>query len=446
MTAGCRPVRMPRCRSTLLTASTAMVLLAAAAPAALAGPAAPAGTPVGCSATDLAAALAGAGSGAVLDLAGECFYKLTAGLSVPVSLTINGDHATIQPAPSAPAMSMLTMASAADVSINHLTMIRGNGGAPDLGSGAAIKQAGTGTLTLSEANFTGNRAVKAGGAIYSGGPVTLTNCRFSNNSVEISGGGAIDAASVTADHSLFEDNNAGSRGGLGGAIAAGRLSVDSVSFHNNGRYGSGAGGAIFVTGRADEDTVTSSVFYGNKAQTGGAIGAALRSLTLTSTQFLDNEASEGGGAVAMSPVTAGTGNLVLEAGQFFENRTGGLGGAVLGSGHSTDVYRTNFHGNVAQSGGAIAQTAGTLTMLDADVNSNVADKLGGGGIRVGSGATAMLTATSLFVNRSFQIDGVSPYPVAGGGLLNLGTTTITGGTVFGNDPDNCAGSGTTTGC
>lgn len=91
--------------------------------------------------------IAGASSGAVLDLAVGCFYKLTAGLVVAVSLTINGRHATIQPAPSAPAMSMLTLANAVDVSINEVTIIRGNGA----GGGAAIKEAGTGTLTLSQA-------------------------------------------------------------------------------------------------------------------------------------------------------------------------------------------------------------------------------------------------------------------------------------------------------
>jgi hypothetical protein len=36
--------------------------------------------------------------------------------------------------------------------------------------------------------------------------------------------------------------------------------------------------------------------------------------------------------------------------------------------------------------------------------------------------------------------------VPGGGLLNLGTATIVGGLLIGNDPDDCAGSGSTTGC
>jgi predicted outer membrane repeat protein len=298
---------------------------------------------------------------------------------------------------------------------------------------------------LSQATFTDNRAASGGGAISSGVVVRLTNCVFRRNSIEGSGGGAIDAASVTADHSVFENNHAG-HGGLGGAIAAGKLSVDSASFVDNGRHGSGEGGAIFVAGLSGADTVTDSNFVGNKAQTGGAIGASVPSLTLTNTDFASNEASQGGGAVAMSPLTAAAGNLVLEAGHYFKNRAGGFGGAVLGSGNSTDIYRTNFHGNVAQSGGAIAQTTGKLIMLDGDVNSNEADRLGGGGIRVGSGATATLTDTTLFVNRSFQIDGVSPYPVPGGGLLNLGPATVIGGLLIGNDPDDCAGSGTTTGC
>jgi hypothetical protein len=49
-------------------------------------------------------------------------------------------------------------------------------------------------------------------------------------------------------------------------------------------------------------------------------------------------------------------------------------------------------------------------------------------------------------NRSFAISGVSPYPVPGGGLLNLGAATLTGDDLSLNNPGDCAGSGTTTGC
>jgi hypothetical protein len=63
-----------------------------------------------------------------------------------------------------------------------------------------------------------------------------------------------------------------------------------------------------------------------------------------------------------------------------------------------------------------------------------------------SAADLALTDTTVFANRSFEIDGVSPHPVPGGGLLNLGAATLTGGQLIGNYPDDCAGSGTTTAC
>jgi hypothetical protein len=68
-----RKIRMGLIAVAALTVAGAPAI--AYAPAASAAPAA---TPVGCSAADLAAALAGASSGAVLDLAYGCFYKLTA--------------------------------------------------------------------------------------------------------------------------------------------------------------------------------------------------------------------------------------------------------------------------------------------------------------------------------------------------------------------------------
>ena len=53
----------------------------------------------------------------------------------------------------------------------------------------------------------------------------------------------------------------------------------------------------------------------------------------------------------------------------------------------------------------------------------------------------------LGTGRSVSVTGArfSPYLVPGG-LLNLGTATLTADDVSRNDPDDCAGSGTTTGC
>jgi predicted outer membrane repeat protein len=201
-----------------------------------------------------------------------------------------------------------------------------------------------------------------------------------------------------------------------------------------------------VNGATNSATVTGSTFTGNQAETGGAIGANIQSLTVTNSTFARNRAGQGG-AIAIGPIgPSTTGNLAVSGGLFTGNRSGGLGGALIGTGHSVSVTGVRFSGNTGQGGGAIAVTAGTLTMSRARVTGNVATQLGGGGIRVGTNATAAISNSSVVLNRSFAIFGVSPYPVPGGGLLNLGTATLTGDDVSLNDPDDCAGSGTTTGC
>ena len=54
----------------------------------------------------------------------------------------------------------------------------------------------------------------------------------------------------------------------------------------------------------------------------------------------------------------------------------------------------------------------------------------------------------LGTGRSVSVTGArfSRYPVPGGGRPNPGTATLTADDVGRNDPDDCAGSGTTTGC
>jgi hypothetical protein len=163
-----------------------------------------------------------------------------------------------------------------------------------------------------------------------------------------------------------------------------------------------------------------------------------------------------GSTVSISRLTMQRGNGGHDV--FRDNNSGstGLGGAVASAHLSvSDSTFTDNGRNGSGAGGAIfvngatnsaAVTAGTLTMSRAHVTGNVATQLGGGGIRVGTNATAVISNSSVVLNRSFAIFGVSPYPVPGGGLLNLGTATLTGDDVSLNDPDDCAGSGPTTGC
>ena len=90
-------------------------------------------------------------------------------------------------------------------------------------------------------------------------------------------------------------------------------------------------------------------------------------------------------------------------------------------------------------------TAGKLTMTGTHVTGNQAAELGGGGVQVGRSRRH----DQQLVDRAEPVvRDLRRQPVRGARrrLLNLGTATLTGDGVSLNDPDDCAGSGTTTGC
>jgi predicted outer membrane repeat protein len=268
--------------------------------------------------------------GAPLDLAFNCVYRITSGMQAPNDLTINGDHATIQPALGSPAMSMLTNENS--LTISDLTMRYGNGGAS--GDGAAIDN--DGLLTVSHSTFTSNHASQDGGAIYSdttatisdstfigntsadaGGAIAqstaqlnLTNCTFQRNAVQAGGqGGAVSlsAAKATLDDLVFNTNLAPQ--GDGGAIYSGAIAeVTQASFQGNT---AADGGAVYVDAPGPDFNslqVSQSAAIGNSAVSGGAFYVADGAdLGLTSVEVLANAASDDGGGVYNSP--GGTVNL-----------------------------------------------------------------------------------------------------------------------------------------
>ncbi|HET9104776.1 MAG TPA: choice-of-anchor Q domain-containing protein [Solirubrobacteraceae bacterium] len=179
------------------------------------------------------------------------------------------------------------------------------------GSGGAIRQAGSGALTVRNTTFTSNTAAYDGGAIAnsSSGPLTITGNTFGvenglgsysgGNRGAYEGGAITDAASssaVIAD-STFSENRArtGSTGSGGGAMALSGTSYELDRDEFDGNSSGTAGGAIVwthgtLTGRGD-------AFVGNSADTagGGALLAlAIQPLTLSDTTFSNNAGTRGG--------------------------------------------------------------------------------------------------------------------------------------------------------
>jgi predicted outer membrane repeat protein len=270
---------------------------------------------------------------------------------------------------------------------------------------------------------------------------------------------------------------------LGGAVRSGGRFVAQASRFESNRA-SYRGGAIFHAGQGIEDwpirlELIDSHFIGNRAEVGSepaAYGGALYVLSsgfqanhglIDGCTFSQNEADNGGGAIALGAVqsVSGTGHTIRDT--WFEgNQTvdGGHGGAV---GTNLDengivqltVLDSTFIGNVASGfdpddhrGGAIRVRSGQLKRLanslftdneaafggavdlndalglieDSSFSFNRADHAGG----------AIHAANTLTINRSTLNDNsVASTDLAdagGGGLVSSGNTLITRSTFDNN--------------
>ncbi|HEX4007364.1 MAG TPA: Ig-like domain repeat protein [Acidobacteriaceae bacterium] len=142
-------------------------------------------------------------------------------------------------------------ANGTNVAMNNLNL--NNGYASNGGSGGAITNFGS--ITISGSAFTGNQATASGGGIFNafGGTVTVANSTFAGNSALGGNGGAIDNANIDG---------------------CGTTTVTSSTFFQNTAVngGSGLGGAINNDGNGPCTlTVNSSTMVGNSADAGGAI-------------------------------------------------------------------------------------------------------------------------------------------------------------------------------
>ena len=218
------------------------------------------------------------------------------------------------------------------------------------------------------ANNTGGGAVTLWG--MGTGQDTLTksisDSEFDSNSSD-GNGGAVGIYKNTAFTTLgsttfttvkFEGNTADENGGAIFAEAE-KLAINKNDFKNN--KAGGYGGAIFIT-RSSELDVKDSVFTENyAAESGGAIasGTSSKSMTITSTRFINNAADGDGGAIGNFKGLAVKdsyfeGNKAQQSGTHEGTPIGG-GAIALGAESTTTIANTTFKNNTSgTNGGAIA--------------------------------------------------------------------------------------------
>jgi CSLREA domain-containing protein len=208
--------------------------------------------------------------------------------------------------------------------LNNLTINRGLASA-----GGAIHN--TASLTINNSTLSGNIAdTGTGGAILneSTGSLTITNSTFSSNASGGAGGAIINRGTATAEitDSTFSQNSAG---GAGGAIVnrdSATVEITNSTFSQNSAAGVGGGG-VATSGTAA--TITNSTFSGNtvSAGTGGGIKASAGVLVLYNT-LIANSPSGGDCVITAATVTAGN-NLIEDASNAC-GLTNGVNGNITG--------------------------------------------------------------------------------------------------------------------
>ncbi|WP_162924731.1 choice-of-anchor Q domain-containing protein [Rubrobacter indicoceani] len=290
----------------------------------------------------------------------------------------------------------------ATLTLKDLTLAEGRG--VDQGSGFGGGSSGggavynTATLIVEGVSFEDNRAFDAGGAIYSKGPranVSITGSTFKRNRVTCTG-------------------VCGGQGG-GGAIAAlagGETKITNSVFRDNIAFGKDAsGGAVLgrFSFRASDTgpiSISGSTFEGNKALTaaifslrfrtgGGAISVFNRELTITDSEFTENEAtiadSAGNPGAGFVPQTFGGAVLVesenvpgdtaplreanISDTTFTRNAAtapASFGGALFALRSPTSISNGTFTQNTAERTGAIDNAGASFDITDSEITNNVA--------------------------------------------------------------------------
>ncbi|WP_461506297.1 choice-of-anchor Q domain-containing protein [Rhodopirellula baltica] len=304
-------------------------------------------------------------------------------------------------------------------------------------------QAVGGTLTIVNAQITGNVASGNGGGIASeSGHVSITDSSISGNvsggDEPGEGGGGVfnDGGVVTITDSDVIENTAIAGLGNGGGILnanGGTLVVRGGTISNN--VASRAGGGVENAGNA---TFFETEFDGNST---GINGGALHTSGPWTANFIDatitgNSAGAEGGGVWNSA----SGTMALVGTNVEGNSASGAdadqgGGGIFNDGGTVSINSSTVNNNTADgsagSGGGILNL-GSMTITGSTISGNMANRAGGG-IEVTDASSTSLTDVNLDGNNV----GISPAVAApgnGGGLhvTGSGTVTISGGTVNNN--------------
>jgi len=220
------------------------------------------------------------------------------------------------------------------------------------------------------------------------------------------------------------------------------LAGATVEFSNltlqNGLLNTGGGGAVLVEGTAllhdmtfSDNRVLSSLEDG----VGGAVNVlgSGASGTITNSQFIQNFAHYGGGAVGSgSPLGLGLGAPVNISDSTFDSNTSQFGGgAIYPNGVSATIENSTFINNSADSGGALHSNATSVSVTNSTFVENASVNKGAIDARVG---TISVNNSTFSGNTASGLgDTMGSQPWVGGHLQ------VSNSIILGVGTDNCDG-------
>jgi uncharacterized repeat protein (TIGR01451 family)/CSLREA domain-containing protein len=228
------------------------------------------------------------------------------------------------------------------------------------------------TLFVEDSTFTGNQA-GGGHAIHqASGSLTLNRSTFAQNGAESAGYGTVeyrDDIVVAITECDFLENQAVSGAALHDPWGAGPVTVERSRFIGN--IGDETGAIRHGGGRTL--TVSQSVFGENAAQGTNAKGGVINSyaaITITTTSFYSNTASDSGGVIFTH--NDATGPTTIAQSVFYGNQA--VRGGAIWFGRGLVITNSTFYSNRAQNGGALASFEGFGEVTNSTFANNAADQ------------------------------------------------------------------------
>ncbi|WP_186775145.1 beta strand repeat-containing protein [Allorhodopirellula solitaria] len=343
-----------------------------------------------------------------------------------------------------------------DVILDGVTLqdntVNTEGATGNPGNGGGLHITGSGVVTISGGEVTGNSAVEGGGLWNSGvGTLSVTGATISGNTASgdaaDNGGGGVfnDGGITTISGGTISDNVADGTSGSGGGVLnnGGTLTIDNGTILSGNRANRAGGGIETAGGDVTLDdvilrdnTVNTEGATGNPGNGGGLHIGGEGVVAINGGEVTGNSAVEGGGlwnsGVGTLSVTGTTISGNTASGDAADNG----GGGVFNNGGVTIISGGTISDNVADgtsgSGGGVLNNGGTLTIDNGTILSGNRANRAGGGIETAGGDVTLDDV--ILRDNTVNTEGATGNPGNGGGLHigGDGVVMISGGEVTGN--------------